>query len=169
MSSEEGETTPTERFQRQVLQNYSEGDLEFEKDLIESYKTSITERMPKLREAFEKEDLADAVLNSHDIKGSSGYIGAASVKFVSGKIEALCRGKNLKDASKFLPELETEVKEIIILLDKYMATMGGDNKEDEGTEEGSSEDTTSTNNKKDTTDDADDTKDKKPPQSSTTK
>jgi HPt (histidine-containing phosphotransfer) domain-containing protein len=115
----EGET-PEDKFQEHTLQTYSDGDLEFEKDLIVSYKQSIEEHLPKLREALEKDDVPEAILHSHDIKGSSSYIGAEAVRFVSGKIEALSKNKNLKEASLHIDELSQEVAVIFVLLDKYM-------------------------------------------------
>jgi len=122
--------TPDERFEPQVLQNYSEGDQDFERDLIESYKTSVGERIPKLREAFNDTNIEEAILHSHDIKGSSGYIGAHTVKLVSSKIEALAREAlnrktNLVAAEKLFPELKLEVDETFKLLDEYMAAMSG--------------------------------------------
>jgi histidine phosphotransfer protein HptB len=123
--------TPTERFQKQTLADYSEGDHEFERDLIESYKTSIAEHLPKLEEALKTEDEKESVLHSHDIKGSSSYIGAEAVRFVSGKMEAHCKQKNMKEAAKHLQELKTEVKEVFILLDHYMKSWETEENEDE--------------------------------------
>jgi histidine phosphotransfer protein HptB len=138
ISDFEGET-PTDKFQQHTLQNYSDGDLDFEKDLIESYKQSISEHLPKLGEAFENDDLPESILHSHDIKGSSSYIGAEAVRWVSGKIEALCKQKNLKDAATHLPELQKEADEVFILLDKYMASLGvGDVASNTGGDDGGS-------------------------------
>lgn len=117
----EGET-PKDRFQQATLQIYSDGDLAFEKELIESYKISISEHLPKLGESFTSDDVDGSILHSHDIKGSSSYIGAESVRFLSGKIEALCKQRNLTEAAIYLPELQKEVEEAFKLLDRYMAT-----------------------------------------------
>jgi len=134
ISEIEGEA-PTERFQKQTLGDYSEGDHEFERDLIESYKTSIAEHLPKLEEALKKEDEKESVLHSHDIKGSSSYIGCEVVRFLSGKMEAYCKQKNMKEAAKFLPELKKEVDEVFILLDKYMKSWEDDQEEEEQQED----------------------------------
>lgn len=125
MADFEGET-PQDKFLENTLQTYSEGDLEFEKDLIVSYKQSIEEHLPKLREALEKKNLPESILYSHDIKGSSSYIGAEAVRFVSGKIEALSRQKNLDEAALHIDELSKEVEVVFDLLDKYMGVTGED-------------------------------------------
>jgi len=122
---------PTERFQKQTLADYSEGDHEFERDLIESYKTSIEEHLPKLDEALKTEDEKESILHSHDIKGSSSYIGCEVVRYVSGKMEGYCKQKNMREAAKYLPELKKEVKEVFILLDKYMDSWENGNEDDQ--------------------------------------
>ncbi len=122
MTSEfEGET-PTDRFQLVTLQTYSDGDLSFEKELLDSYKQSVTEHLPKLDEALAQDNVQESILHSHDIKGSSSYIGAEAVRFLSGKMEALCKQKNLKEAGTILPELKKEVDEIFRILDEYMGS-----------------------------------------------
>jgi HPt (histidine-containing phosphotransfer) domain-containing protein len=131
--------TPKDRFYAQTLENYSDGDVDFTKELVESYQMSVNERLPQLRKAFETNDEGEAVLHSHDIKGSSSYIGAEAVRFVSGKIEALCRSKNLKDAEAYLHELEAEVKEVFVLLDKYTAGLGVEGAEGAAAEEETNE------------------------------
>lgn len=132
MEEYEGETPIDERFKEEILQNYSEGDTEFERTMIESYKLSVGEHLPKLREALEADDQPNSVLHSHDIKGSSGYIGTNTIRFITGKMEKLCREGSLSTAAENLAELESEVKETFKLLDTYL-----DNncKEDFGDEE----------------------------------
>lgn len=113
--------TPTTRFIMETLHTYSEdGDLEFEQELIDSYKQSVTDHLPKLKLALEENDIKNATLYSHDIKGSCLYIGADAVRFVSGKMEALCRAEKLAEAASHLEELETEVEEVLKILDKYI-------------------------------------------------
>jgi len=112
--------TPTDRFQQQTLADYTEGDHEFERELIETYKTSVLEHLPKLGLSLEAEDEKESILHSHDIKGSSSYIGAEAVRFVSGKMEAYCKENDMKEAYKHYPELQKEVEEIIKILDNYM-------------------------------------------------
>ncbi|EFA76957.1 Hpt domain-containing protein [Heterostelium album PN500] len=117
--------TPTERFQQRVLADYSEGDHEFEAELINSYKVSVEEHLPQLDKSLATLDEKESILHSHDIKGSSSYIGAEAVRFVSGKIESLCKEKQLEKAAEHLDELKKEVTELFKLLDKYMASWNG--------------------------------------------
>eukprot|EP01132_Coremiostelium_polycephalum_P002227 gene2227-2744_t len=114
--------TPTDKFLQRTLADYSEGDHDFEKDLIESYKNSVTEHLPKLKESLKNKDEKESILHSHDIKGSSSYIGAEAVRFVSGKMEAYCKANQLDDAEECLSELELEINDVFKRLDDYMAS-----------------------------------------------
>ncbi|GAM24027.1 hypothetical protein SAMD00019534_072020, partial [Acytostelium subglobosum LB1] len=118
--------TPTERFQRNVLADYSDSDPDFEVDLITSYKDSVNEHLPQLSESLRSNDEKASILHSHDIKGSSSYMGAEAVRFLSGKIEAYCKEGKLDEAANFMEELETEVSELFKLLDKHMASFKED-------------------------------------------
>eukprot|EP01133_Synstelium_polycarpum_P007312 gene7312-8509_t len=131
MISDYAGPTPTIRFQQSVLADYSEGDHEFEEELITSYKTSVAEHLPKLHISLAKGDDKESILHSHDIKGSSSYIGAEAVRFVSGKMEAYCKENQLDKAEGCLPELEKEVSRLFKMLDKYMKTWCTDNLESE--------------------------------------
>eukprot|EP01113_Clastostelium_recurvatum_P002830 TRINITY_DN1120_c0_g1_i2.p1 TRINITY_DN1120_c0_g1~~TRINITY_DN1120_c0_g1_i2.p1 ORF type:complete len:179 (+),score=40.94 TRINITY_DN1120_c0_g1_i2:79-615(+) len=118
--------TPTEKFQRDTLQLYADGDREFERELIEEYRTSVQAHLPQLveilaKDTFTHDDEEGAVLHSHDIKGCSSYIGAEAVRFVSGKMEQYCKVKDYKEASKYSAELQKEVTRIFSILDKYLA------------------------------------------------
>ncbi|EGG19361.1 Hpt domain-containing protein [Cavenderia fasciculata] len=112
--------TPTDRFQKEVLADYSDGDQEFENELITSYIASVEEHLPKLDLSLKELDEKESVLHSHDIKGSSSYIGAESVRFLSGKIEHLCKDGHLKKASEHVQELQKEVTAVFIILRKHM-------------------------------------------------
>lgn len=125
------ENTEIPKFLPEVLGNYSEGDKEFEKELIDSYKQSITEHLPKLKEALENNDLPGSILRSHDIKGSSSYIGAEAVRVVSEKMETLCKGSRIKEASEYLSKLCKETKIVFKLLDEYTGTPSEDVEEEE--------------------------------------
>jgi len=124
MTSEFEGPVPKEKFDHSVLENYSEGDAEFESDLIKSYMTSVMEHLPKLADSLKEKDSKNSILHSHDIKGSSSYIGAEVVRFMSGKIEAYCKEDKLEEAEKFYSDLKCEVDEVFKLLNSHLASIG---------------------------------------------
>ncbi|GAM27208.1 hypothetical protein SAMD00019534_103830 [Acytostelium subglobosum LB1] len=112
--------TPKERFLSKTLAEYSDGDLEFENELITSYIGSVKEHLPQLEASLKKRDEKDSILHSHDIKGSSSYIGAEAVRFLSGKMEAYCKEGQLEKAEEYFDELSAEVDQLFILLEKHI-------------------------------------------------
>ncbi|KAN0040707.1 hypothetical protein ACTA71_009045 [Dictyostelium dimigraforme] len=137
--------TPTKKFDQDILFDYSEGEKEFTFELLDSYISSVDEHLPELLKSFETKDIKGAVLHSHDIKGSSSYIGCEAVRFLSGKIEAYCKNDELEKAESFYPELKKEVEEVFKILDDFKTNWdknhgdggGGDN-DDNGSQENES-------------------------------
>eukprot|EP01112_Ceratiomyxa_fruticulosa_P007152 TRINITY_DN1847_c0_g1_i10.p1 TRINITY_DN1847_c0_g1~~TRINITY_DN1847_c0_g1_i10.p1 ORF type:complete len:317 (-),score=70.92 TRINITY_DN1847_c0_g1_i10:244-1194(-) len=124
--------TPKDKFVQETLEGYSDGDVEFAKTLITSYIGSVEEHLPLLKESFkEPYDKEGAILHSHDIKGSSAYIGAEAVRFLSGKIEFLLRHDKLQEAKTHYDELDKEVKDVFKILEDYMKEHGGSGEEEE--------------------------------------
>ncbi|KAK5581696.1 hypothetical protein RB653_001733 [Dictyostelium firmibasis] len=148
--------TPTERFDQGILFDYSEGEKEFTFELLESYISSVNEHLPELLKSFETKDIKAAVLHSHDIKGSSSYIGCEAVRYLSGKIEAYCKNEELEKAESFYPELKKEVDEVFKILSDFMNNWdknnGGDG--DSGGDDTDKNESSETNNGSDENNDS---------------
>eukprot|EP00026_Physarum_polycephalum_P017612 Phypoly_transcript_18889.p1 GENE.Phypoly_transcript_18889~~Phypoly_transcript_18889.p1 ORF type:complete len:167 (+),score=46.28 Phypoly_transcript_18889:138-638(+) len=120
---------PAEKFSPVQLQDYADGDVEMERDLIDLYKKSASDHLVELEETLTTKKGEDpnpegthpSVLHAHDIKGSSASIGTEGVRFISGKIEHLCRKRELDEAANLLPDLKEELKIAYKLLDDYVA------------------------------------------------
>ncbi|KAM9975971.1 hypothetical protein ACTFIR_009812 [Dictyostelium discoideum] len=141
--------TPTKKFDQDILFDYSEGEKEFTFELLDSYISSVEEHLPELLNSFEAKDIKGAVLHSHDIKGSSSYIGCEAVRYVSGKIEAYCKNDELEKAESFYPELKKEVEEVFKILSDFKKNWDknhGDGGSDDGGDDNESEPTDNNNN-----------------------
>ncbi len=101
------------------MQDISEGDRAFEKELIDLYKETCTEKLPLLREALEQHHLDNSILYSHDIKGSSSNIGAEAVRRISERMEMFCRNRQFVEAYSLLPELTQELTATYTAFDLY--------------------------------------------------
>mmetsp|Transcript_18644 Transcript_18644/g.26129 ORF Transcript_18644/g.26129 Transcript_18644/m.26129 type:complete len:199 (+) Transcript_18644:148-744(+) len=108
------------RFDNTRLNDVSEGDKSFEKELIDIYKQTCDEKLPQLEEALQKEDEKNSVLYSHDIKGSSANIGAECIRRVAEKIEKLSRDFKYTEASALIPELRQEFELTYIVFGEYL-------------------------------------------------
>lgn len=140
MSEEE---IPTIRFNEATLQDFSDGDLDFEKELIDTFKSSVEECISKLKVALDENNSKDAYLQSHSIKGMTSYLGAEVVHYLSTKINGLCNDKDLAEAAASLGELEGEVDAVLKILathPKYGSGEEEDKKEGEKEEVETKED-----------------------------
>lgn len=108
------------RFDNTRLNDVSEGDKSFEKELIDIYKQTCDEKLPQLEEALQKEDEKNSVLYSHDIKGSSANIGAECIRRVAEKIEKLSRDFKYTEALELIPELRQEFELTYIVFGEYL-------------------------------------------------
>jgi HPt (histidine-containing phosphotransfer) domain-containing protein len=102
------------------LNEISEGDKEFEKELIELYKEACTEKITLLEESLKEAHPDNTILYSHDIKGSSSNIGAEAVRKISERMEILCREHRYKEAYDMLQELQQELTATYSAFDLYL-------------------------------------------------
>jgi len=109
------------RLNKKRLQDISEGDKAFEKELIDLYKETCTEKLPLLQVALENNDYDNSVLYSHDIKGSSSNIGAEAVRRISERMESLCRNREYREAYSLMPELSQELAATYTAFDLYIS------------------------------------------------
>lgn len=108
------------RLNKKRLNDISEGDKDFERELIQLYQEACTEKLPFLEEALEKGHPDNSVLYSHDIKGSSSNIGAEAVRKISERMEQLCRQNRFQEAFEMLPELRQELTLTYQAFDQYL-------------------------------------------------
>jgi len=113
------------------LNDVSCGDKEFEKELFDMFQEHFGGTFKKLKEALEKKDHANAVLYSHDIKGSSANLGGVGIKAVSEKMETLCKVFLYEEAAELLPVLEEEHKKMTSAFKSYLKELGLLTNEDE--------------------------------------
>jgi len=101
------------------LREVSDGDEEFARELAGMYKDSCDEQILNLQNAVEAGIQEQAILFSHDIKGSSANIGADRAKTISANIETSCRNGKFLEAKQQIPFLERALLETYSLLEKY--------------------------------------------------
>jgi len=108
------------RFDSSRLNEVSEGDKEFEQDLIVLYKSTCEEKLPLLEKALRESDQKNSILFSHDTKGASASIGAEAVRKISEKMEMMSKDGEYQEALLLFPKLKAELKETYKVLEKYV-------------------------------------------------
>jgi len=110
--TEENTHFELERFNINRMKDITDDNDELQKELAELFMNSCLDRLPLLEKALFDRQQKEAILYSHDIKGSSSNIGVEVVRSISEKIEKLSREDKFEEAMQLLPDLRSEIKEI---------------------------------------------------------
>jgi len=107
------------RFESWRLRDVSEGDRDFEKDLIDMFRSTTEEKLPSLADVLANQNKEESVLLSHDIKGSSSNIGAELLRLVAERMEHLSRADKFSEALECFPQLRKALTDTNEVFDKY--------------------------------------------------
>ncbi|MGB3208884.1 MAG: CHASE2 domain-containing protein [Crinalium sp.] len=102
-----------------LLEEFSEGDCEFVKQLLQSFIESVQENIAIIQSAIATNDVLTTLHLAHKIKGSSGNIGAKEISHLAEQLEQLARQKNLAAAPALLIDLEKVLGQVISFVDTY--------------------------------------------------
>lgn len=72
---------------RDLLQRLSEGDIEFERELLETYVEDVQICLKKLEVALTGSDWQTASEIAHQLKGASGNVGAVGMAELAAQLE----------------------------------------------------------------------------------
>lgn len=118
-----------ERLNLEQLKNVTEGDPEFESEILKLYQEELSSSLEKLVQALELKNRKDSTLYSHDLKGSSANIGADAIREIGRVMEEICKDGSLEEAEMYLDQLREEVNEIHSILDKHLNRLASEVKE----------------------------------------
>lgn len=75
------------QFDREFIAQISDGDLEFESDLVSSFSASSNLSLQVIDDAIARQDLATASRELHTLKGSARSVGAGKVGDIAFTLE----------------------------------------------------------------------------------
>ncbi len=106
----------------QRIQAIADGDIAFERDLIESY-VSTTEQSLKALESSIHEDLREDVENrAHSIKGASANAGAKGMQEIARRLEEFASGDAPGEGPELLSEIRSEFERVRRFFKAYLAS-----------------------------------------------
>jgi HPt (histidine-containing phosphotransfer) domain-containing protein len=91
------------------LNQISEGDIEFEVEVLQVYVEDISQRIDKIREAIAIQDYTQIRKEAHHIKGSSSNVGAMKMRSFAVQLEELDENQ---DSEKVLPISDQMLEEM---------------------------------------------------------
>lgn len=89
------------------LRDISDGDREFEGELIELFVEDQRTRLTELLDAIDRHDCTRVRELSHAVKGASANIGAETLREIALRLEQMGHDEHLDEARPALRELET--------------------------------------------------------------
>ncbi len=97
--------------QKELLSRMS-GDKEFAEEMVCIFLKDTTEEIKTLAGYLQQNDLDEARVHAHRLKGSSGTIGAETVSVVALKLEKACSNGQLDRAGTLMSTLEDEFRKL---------------------------------------------------------
>lgn len=88
--------TPNSPIDLEQLNQISEGDIEFEIEVLQVYVEDVQQRLEIIRGAIANGDHLQVMKEAHHIKGSSSNVGALQMRDFSIKLEELNLEQNLE-------------------------------------------------------------------------
>ena len=105
------------------LNQISEGDVEFEIEVLQVYVEDILQRIEKLRGAVASNDINLTMREAHHIKGASSNVGALQMQSLAAKIEKLDQSEDLHPVLEILDDMLEKMKDIELFITKKSANI----------------------------------------------
>jgi HPt (histidine-containing phosphotransfer) domain-containing protein len=91
-----------------------------EEDLLNALRQNVVDRLPLLKAGLQNKIKDQAVLYSHDFKGSCATIGLEGVRKTAMEMERLSKENRLEAALQLYPQLAKEIGQGFELLESYI-------------------------------------------------
>jgi signal transduction histidine kinase/CheY-like chemotaxis protein/HPt (histidine-containing phosphotransfer) domain-containing protein len=114
-----GQTKPV-HIQR--IQAIADGDLIFERELIESFLSNTEEHLKALEAALHEGNGEEVERQAHTIKGSSANAGARGMQEIADRIEQIGSGESSAPGPELLPEITSEFERVRAFFVDYLAS-----------------------------------------------
>ena len=102
------------------IQETSDGDLEFEQELIEMFIEDAQEHLSVLKTQIAEGDVEMVRRSAHTLKGSSSNIGATKMQDMSYQMEILAKDAGLAGAADHLEKMNEALEETEAFYKKYL-------------------------------------------------
>jgi histidine phosphotransfer protein HptB len=103
------------------LQELSDGDLEFEKDLLEIYLEDSKLHIEAAKSAIANRDHYTLGREAHHLKGASGNVGAIEMQSLSLELEQKSELQDWQPVNQIIANLEDGLVKVQLFLDSHYA------------------------------------------------
>ena len=106
---------------REHLLELTEGDAEFEHELLATYRASARNILARLKSALDSGNSSQIMREAHALKGASLNVGASAMGKCAGAIEEAARAGDVTLATENARQLDTEAAALWAALDRLRA------------------------------------------------
>lgn len=103
------------------IQETSDGDTEFEQELIEMYVDDAMEHLQAIASAHQAGDALAIKRAAHTLKGSSANVGAIAVQEIAAEIESLGGAEDLSGIAPHIPEINQAFEKVKAFFEDYFS------------------------------------------------
>jgi len=89
--------------------------------LVDMFVDSVPEQVSQLRAAISSEDLEEAKMIAHSIKGVAANLGGLVLQSRAAEMEQAAKDKDLDKLETSLPTIESELAELVLVLNNYQS------------------------------------------------
>lgn len=104
---------------RNLLHEYSDGDRDFEQELLHLFVDDTQQHLARLKAAISSQNFDTATQEAHHIKGASAHVGAVAMFAIAAEIEALIKQKRTPPSLPLLSQLETAYQDVIGMAEQW--------------------------------------------------
>jgi histidine phosphotransfer protein HptB len=105
------------------LSQISEGDIEFEIEVLQVYVEDVSQRIEKIRDAITRDDWSKIMGEAHHLKGSSGNVGAFQIQTLAGQLEKLDQSQDREKALELITEMFTKIQAVELFTHEKLTTL----------------------------------------------
>lgn len=105
------------------LNQISEGDIEFEIEVLEVYVEDISQRIQIIREAIASNDWSKIMGEAHHLKGSSANVGAFQIQTLAGQLEKLDQVQDQEKALELINDMFGKIQDVKLFIHEKIATL----------------------------------------------
>lgn len=105
------------------LNQISEGDIEFEIEVLQVYVEDVSQRIETIRDAVIRNDWSKIMGEAHHLKGSSANVGALQIQTLAGQLEKLDQGQDQERALELINDMFGKIQAVELFIHEKSATL----------------------------------------------
>jgi len=110
------------------LSQISEGDIEFEIEVLQVYVEDVSQRIEKIRDAIIGNDWTKIMGEAHHLKGSSANVGALQIQTLAGQLEKLDASQDQQKALEIIDDMLRKIQDVELFIQEKSATLSAPKK-----------------------------------------